>query len=564
MPIIDFSLDESESSITRPIVSTIVRELSEYFGYQREDFQLIFTRDEKNYHQSRSVIGERRPYGAHYNHHRYVEVDYTEEVNHNIHTPITWKYDVPDVFRDEVLGVFLKPIYRPMVVTLTLNYHFQDPNEARKWHTHVYNRLANFRGVQQHTLFYTIHLPTPISYILKEIHRLRENIAPYGESFAEYLLNIHQHDHIKTSNDITEVSNISGTRLSLAYKERQTRIYGRYDFPITPPEVKAESGRNSANTSITYKFYYHRPTSFYIKYPIQVHQELLDPKFLPIPEDDIVYKESNDDRVYYHNHNFHLEHFRSPRVGMVLKSRVTQPLYVPEFDEWWCDDWRKTDKDILQALLALDRAEYDILFDFVNNDYLKFSEPLLRYLSEEYKYLSQFRKTFFQMALYNQEMRVDHTLYQVYNDLKVRNILPLNLRHQYHLRLFVDGELLYIDRSAYERLRNKPIIIKFLFYIYGRHWSLFLMLLKDRFKDGYFELDSDGELWEEGSFTPKRDGIMPWMDEYWNIYGTRIPRNIFDLAMEILRGSERWTQFTVQSSAIITYSEGGLDNIWQG
>lgn len=453
MPILTIPIPDTKDSIMRPIMTSITRELFEAFDMNPET-KIIYLDESGTYRQHGSAINETNDgtftFGS--NEQILVEVD-EEFVKEDIMNQPTWQQEYPPIFRDDKLQILIKPVYRTCYLNINFKKRFTDRTQAIRWRDSMSYKVHEYQDMQHHLLTYHYVIPREILFVLEEIHRLRENIDGYGEEFITWL-------KANMSPRLTKLTNMSGGQTRLAIAEKQSRVYGMFDFDEAPEKGEKDGENSTWEISFSYKVHYSRMTHLVFIYPQVVHQQ---PLAYPYVYDDTERKDNiplPKEQVF--SQSGLLFEFLTPRIpGQTHVS--LHGCSVPKDDEFYPQTTPKGTRRLVTLQLLFQEHESkqtDLeLLDLLDVPEVYLDEEILVFLYGEYPYMNTPTRSVFQVQLYNQYYMLNHDHLTVTPCLKVKNTKPINLRNNYHLRFSVYYDWSQLDEHALERLRQHPNVL---------------------------------------------------------------------------------------------------------
>jgi hypothetical protein len=175
----------------------------------------------------------------------------------------------PPLFYDDKLEIAVLPIKKSMEVTITFRYKSNSKTYSERWKNNIWSRVATQKDLDIHTLSYSYPFPPEFFEIIKYFHLLRENVAGYGDTFEEYFTN-----HMDQT--LTSTSNLSGSNKLLYKPETQTRVLGWFDFQGEPEKAEKDSEGSAWISEFSYKFRYEKTTEAVMRFPVAIHNQLVD------------------------------------------------------------------------------------------------------------------------------------------------------------------------------------------------------------------------------------------------------------------------------------------------
>lgn len=440
MPKIILPVPETTESITRPVMLDIVRQVMEITGISSKT-NLVYFGDVEKSKQLNSAISQMEgddPNKFAHNDKISIEVNEVFDTD-RIPNEVVFGPQNLLVFEDPPLDIIMKPVYATMDASITVRYRSNNKNQAIQWRNHMKAKISQRRDINIHDITYSFGIPNEFLYILKELHRLRENVAGYGDTFDDYFAS---NRHPK----ITKLTNQSGAAELWVVPETQTRVQGWFDFEL-PDEATKDGDGDTFSTTFTYKFRYDRPDNIAMVYPIMVHNQLLDQRFRDSPvkdQDDMLKSYAMGTRVLVASEAGHAAWDYTHRVGYSM----------PTFDEFLPKMIPLKTLRVLTILFTISDTNSSHFMNLQNLGSRKFSPEIVAYLKAECAYLTKPQGSLFTVSLYRNEFLVEPTPLQIDADLNVVGLTDINLRVQNHIRISLTTDLYFLRGNALTRLQE--------------------------------------------------------------------------------------------------------------
>lgn len=453
MPIIKVPIPDTKDSIMRPIMTSITNELFEAFEMS-PDTRIIYLDESGVYRQHTSSISEKKDGSFRFGSDEQIVVEVDEEfVREDIMNQPTWQQEYPPIFRDDSLQMLLKPVYRTCFLNITFKKRFLDKTQAIRWRDSMSYKVHEYQDMQHHLLTYHYIIPREILAILEEVHRLRENIDGYGENFITWLKK-------NTTPRLTKLTNMAGGQTQLAIAEKQSRVYGMFDFEEAPEKGSRENENSTWEISFTYKVHYSRITHLVLIYPQVVHQQALAYPF--VYDDTELPSNIPQPKEQVFSQSGLLFEFLTPRIPG-QRHVALNGVSIPEDDEFFPQTTPIGTRRIVTMQLIFAEHEKDQkdleLLDLSDLPEVELDEDIVHFFYSEFPYMTHPTKSVFQVQLYNQYYMCNPDHLYVTPCIKVKNTHPINLRNNYHLRLSLYEDWSYLDPAAIERLQQHPNVL---------------------------------------------------------------------------------------------------------
>lgn len=450
MPNARIEISDTENAIFRPVVLDVVRQLCEITGIPA-DTRILFPGDKTETYQQGSTIGEIRsnvertslPFNDQ------IRIEVTEQTHQGNMALSAYRSDMVPIFYDNLLRVALRPVKISTDVELEVKFRSASKSQAIGLKNRLETNLMSYGDINLHEANYHYLIPNWIVDLLATIHKQREAVAGYGDTFDVYLA-----EHSKTN--LTVVANQSGSARSLAYAEKCVRIQGMYDFDIAPQKGTNEDSASTWITTFTYKFQYDKPVACHVSYPVIVHNQLLPKKFV---FQDTAPNLDNKRKTFSQAGSVH--HYFETQDRLTNYGAYERAITIPNFDEFKPNIVLGDTETIYTALITVDLDNPKVILNLNElGDYM-LDPDIYTYLKDVSADLPIPYKTPYLVSLYeNGVLTNDRKLY-VDDDLNVISRTPLDPRNMYQVRFAVVKDIFSIDLRALKLLAlHKDALVK--------------------------------------------------------------------------------------------------------
>lgn len=443
-------IPDTNLTTLRPIILEVVKDVCQ-ITHIPHDGGILFPGDVGTIAQIGSTInhqGEENVFG----HNSRVKISVDEEYveDHVLTTPHIRKNNIPFFF-DDKLKISMWPEYAFTAVNISFHFRSTDRVSGLRWRDDIRNKIAMHYGSLVHKASYSYNIPHPALVILKEIHRLRENVKGYGDSFHEWL-------NQYFSEYVTVVTNQAGKGASWIVSETALRLQGGFDFDIVPEKGEYEDSVSRWNTSFTYRLQFDKPVGVGLEYPIVIHNQLLSNKYRRSEKKD--HNEQYQKR--WSDSLSALSHFEAMYNNDVKHMRF-EGIAIPSFDDFETKNIPSFTSRVFTALIQLEREAPGQLLDLKEMGKYTIKQVILDFLVKEAKYVTKNLRSVFQLHLYRNK---DLLFYNkkdpivLMNDLTVRTNESLDFRDIHHVRFSVIHDLTVLPKDALERLRQHALVVQ--------------------------------------------------------------------------------------------------------
>lgn len=441
MPKLVYSNPGVRDSVTRPVVLDIVRQVLQWTGLN-VDTPIQYPGETETTFQPGSTITNEAEFNRFESHQRvHIEVTEDSQVDRILSTAVLYD-DHVHIFWDGETNVFIKPSYSPTEVGITFSLRSTDQDAAMRWRDEIRTRVSMGREHRIHNATYSYIIPTELLDVLKVIHQLQENVAPYNRTYQEYF-DAHKSTKIRLLSDLV------GKNTTWGVGETQAGLVGGFDFEGHPEKGTKDADGSAWTISFSYKFFYDKPVATVMRYPLMVHNQLIPkehrPTALPPRMEDNKLNYSLSSRALATFQSFrHSENKGHPGVG------------IPEFDEF-IPAQNSVASDTLRvftALTSIDPANPLDLLSLRELGDVKLDPILFDFLGKEAPWVTKHGQSIIHLNVYEGQFIMPNDSYELGEDLMVRLKSTPNLRSIYHVRLALFERVIELPIEAKDRLRE--------------------------------------------------------------------------------------------------------------
>lgn len=355
-------------------------------------------------------------------------------VNNTQHLPL---------FNDPVRDIVIRPVYRFVTLSVTLEYNAPNVTVATRWMDEMRSRVSMGRAELYQDLEYHYAIPRPVDILLKHLHETMEaSSAPTGETYDEYF---EKHRRLPTR----IVDTLAGTSPTPVIVEHQHEVLGWFDFTSTPPTPEAQEQGNYKST-ITYTLRYDRPTQMYCKYPMLIHNRAVGRDFRP-----------QEPYGTYRRFNRRVTKLKEGMDGFLAMMVENQIPYIqqPEVDDWIPSTGSPRTLTFFTGLIQLKSTDLRTLVDLSNLGQYTFTPYFLEYFYQMGDALFS-NDSVFEFRLYeNHDRRVNVKLRFKAGSLVIETDRDLDITRYYHLQIGIVRNWLTLNRDVIDDLRRYPTVL---------------------------------------------------------------------------------------------------------
>lgn len=443
---IDF-VPETYETITRPVVRNVIDQLTLLSTIAR-DIRVLFPGGVEVSHQIGSTVDLHQPENTFLSEGQLtvkVEENFVED---RVLTTAVTRRENEAIFRDTLLGVYIRPIYSFMELVMNFTYRAPNATLARRLRDALKIQRSQGRLENLHEINYSYGVPLHFFPIMKEIHTLRENVAGYGDTYEQWF-----GKHI--TQKATVATNMVGREPSIVVRELQNRVLGWYDFTVTVDEPQRGEGAETGAYEIgfTYRIQFDKPVAAVMNYPISIHNQLMPKEYLA------------------NNWGYSMrQRLSTPSWSRRLFDRFTMifsddnlgvdGVRTPVYDDWRPRDIFPDTSSLINTMIQVDPTNP---FDVIALDQLPgyiIDPDILAFMQSEGPRMLRYNNSPINICLYENDRMVGDdglTIDPDSNFLHLYAARPMDPRKVYHLRISMVNDLLAMPQDVQDNMRRNGV-----------------------------------------------------------------------------------------------------------
>ena len=441
MPIVSIPISGVYETIIRPTAKDVVNRIMSETCIPSDVVILFPNESGKNKQHGSAIDDPNKQDNARFDQKSTITITITDNFNEeDLGKTAENRPEQQFLMRDDRIGIYVRPVLADVDMEVAVAYKAQSYNDAIRWRNNIRGRISEQYNIQSFDVTYFYGIPAEVLFILKELHVMRERVAPYSETFDVFQQAI-------SSPRLTHVTNQGGSANLLACRETQTRIIGWYDFTAAPDEGSRDDEGSTWSISFTYKFRLNMPIKCNMRYPYMVHNQIV-PDYLrlkPKPNDDISTRQS---RSYSGMLSAYFEANYAPL-------QVRRGYAIPDFDDYIPPVVPPNNTRIFTALLQTGDTDVRECMNLADNGSLVFDPDILTLLQLESPYMQYANQSIFTLSLYCDYNLLDPSTFTIDKQLNVRFNFDPSLRSVYRLRLGLDTDWAGLPADVIKRIRDE-------------------------------------------------------------------------------------------------------------
>lgn len=371
-------------------------------------------------------------------------VRFNEAINEdNALTATVNKPQQMPLFWDEHRDVVIRPVYRYVNLTVSIEYIAPNITLAQRWLDHMRSQYSMGRAELYQDLEYHYAIPSPVLHLLKHIHETMEaSPVPTGETFDEYFEK-HRFAPVKTA------TTLSGSSPTQVVPEHQYEVLGWFDFTATPPTPEKDGNDSGTYTSaFTYTLHYNRPVQMYCKYPMLIHNNPVGKTYRPQEPYETFRKHPR--RVSTRKGSF-------DEQMALMEAEGVPYIQYPDTDDWIPEFIPKDRLTFFTGLLVVSPDDPYTLMDLSNLGDFAFSPYFLEYFYTQGNNVFSPTGSIFEFRLYeNNRYYSTATFTLTGTTISVNE--ALDSTRYYHLQISLRRNWMLVDWETLDCLRRYPTV----------------------------------------------------------------------------------------------------------
>lgn len=447
MPQIIRVVQDTDITIIRPIAKAIVRQVCEAIGIP-PNIDILFPNAEGVVEQAGSTMEAK---------------DNTVKLTNDPHLLITvenkpgfdglyydlrHKSETKPIFSDPKLGIHLAPSISNRALSITIQYTARDKVTVDQWYQSMRSNILDCRMQILHSAEGYFIIPHEPLKIMHHVYTLRERVAGYGEEWAKYFK-----DH--SSDQFTIMTDQAGNNKALAFKINYGEFYGVFDNQTEPDKADKNDKTENWTASFTYIAQIDVPTDLVLRYPVIVHNQYIDNKYLFE-----IKPTAYDKRHTQGTHTVLLEAFFGVKRP-AISQEFSYGIRMPKHDDWLVPGGTYSPHTLAlyTVLLTVDINNPQYFMNLQDVTELDLPDFVWDYIKSENQWMTIVSESLFQLEVYLQDDPYPDGTVIVPNTLDI-NVKPtVNLRHQHHVRFGIYTDLKYLSEEARKRLQDHGRVI---------------------------------------------------------------------------------------------------------
>ena len=448
-----FPITGEKTSVVRPIVLGIVRDLTRMLNILPNDIDITYVDEEGTRLEKGSSLDDNKE-GLYTKGTNLITLTVSEELfQGTLLQHQDYQQQFLPVFIDEGLGLSVTPYYIHNEMKISITYRANSKASAKAWLNSMRSRITHYGDAYPHLLQYHYEIDDRIIYILSEMYRMAKihrDLPPLGDWLQD-----------RFSHQFGVITDVGGVNTKFALSEAQN-TFGYFDFDGQIEEGQKEDGYNTWNVSFEYLVRYQKPAVLNVYYPLVVCNNIVNDKLLPVNQD-----EHQDKHTYSEEYDMYKERGYFSQFGYLADMHSSAYTLKDKFANlgiavpYWNEFIPKPEFEVagtrrfVDQLMLLEGNEKagDVLMDLRHLDGFTLHPDLLDFIVSEDKHLLMPTDSVFQIMLYEDDELLERKVIDIV-DGEVVLKGQLQICRTYNIRIAIYDDWSLLNDDALRRLKK--------------------------------------------------------------------------------------------------------------
>lgn len=353
------------------------------------------------------------------------------------------------IFLNSKHNVKIYPIQDEKEATLKLGFRFANKADARKCLSFLRNRLAMLQ--KEITTTAIFHYPLPHDFITR-LRTIHENVVMLEEDLGKPVTSYEDWFTKGITDAHFDLTDAGGTTTVDAIEVKATGIKGGF---LEDLKTDVEKGDVSYTVMLDFKYFYSKPIACVMAYPMFIANNVLPEEVRGARRDTFIQEIDNVD-------------FNSTQTNFVRLNEKASPFNtwygetIPEWDEW-ISPMTSYAKEIrlFNCMLKTDLSDPKQVINILDIfDGYDIKDYIIDFLKANHKTLTTPYANPFQIALWDDNERIDSNSYYVDENLMLWHTEGLNPEKRYHVTVGLESELHKLVQTMVNNLREHGDVAK--------------------------------------------------------------------------------------------------------
>jgi hypothetical protein len=443
MPYIEKSIKDLDITVTRQVMLSVISSVLKHTAVRSpEDVKIAYLGDSQVELESGSYLDAKdKDPVVKYSDYGKVTIEVTEEENPDFILAMSSnRENEQPLIEHKRLGLVIKPDYSVKTVTIDFKYRASTENAANDWANNILRRLNQTISYLPHEIDYTILLNAEFLSLCYEIYQKQEAVAGLGIEFKDWFDGV-------TKVPYQVQATLDGDETAISFSQVAATIFGSFDI-AKKPEIRRNAENNTYETSLSYTFEYNKPHSLIAKYPLVVHNQILDPIWI---NTNALY-DSSKFPGYRSSVQKHFE-------GVLKRNRMHskyEAIVNPHFDDWNAEKRVDAMSLVFRTMCQVKPDALDTLIDLNNLGKFKLTDKYLEQIAKYPEKVVKRRQWFIYLAVYEDDILLPDSAMWVDENHVVRMTKPMDLRKTYRFCIYFLTDYSALNELTINAMLKEP------------------------------------------------------------------------------------------------------------
>lgn len=436
-----FPITQRETTITRSVARDVCKDLIKKWSFP-SDAKIIFNELQGSVKLNGNIFEPcMPPLNTDYN--NYLFVEYNESfMESGFNRDNVLKNNHLNLFKDNDIGVDMRPIYMTMKMELNLKFRSRDLTMLTALKNILKFSDTDRMLIQKHDIFYDYNIPDKLLYLSTLANTLRNKNGD-DTDLKTYLKS-------RFKEGVTVRTNIGASHVQPICQECQKNVMGlsRESAPYNALEIS----EGIYELSIPYEIHYQQPICLEVSYPIMIHNQFIGMANVNMIEDHRM--NVSDDKNDAWTPVEYLEVQGRPDISRYYRPDGGKRL-VP-FDDWYPKCPSPNTTTICIAPVTVDEKDNNKVADLNSLPDDVLSQDIKDYLKANQVFGAKYPRSLIVVEVfetYGMERSLDFTIDE---DLVVRTLASLDSRYRVHVRVSLSNDWSTIHNDAMLDILRNP------------------------------------------------------------------------------------------------------------
>ena len=439
MPNVIVSVNNTETTVVRPAIESIVKALQT--NTDMGDGTVVIPDQNGNIKIPNSFITGKTTHASEVSPNTYMtlkaSVSNDPLANHNP-KPLSNQHR-PIFLTSPPTKFSIHPVYVTKKLDIGVEYVSISKERVESWYNDITLAVNDSTRINLHKIDYTYILPPKVYGLMQEVYSIMSKAGVVDTTMLEFI-------QANSTGKLTTLSSSTNSNYNLAVTETQTRIVGRFEFDTIPDKFEKDSETGKYSIGFNYTVSFEVPVSVRLDYPPVICNTVLPAKYI-LPKTNVINNEtysSNDKTALNSIESHKMDKYRSFRDNIII---------APTWDDKTPEYKIKGLIPICSLLSVIDFSAPRHILNLRDLGDLEIDVDLLDWFSSgEHEHLTTLYGSPYNVSVYKDDLRLDHTTINVDSELNVTTTFDMGKCNTYRVVFSIVFDISKLTQIATNRL----------------------------------------------------------------------------------------------------------------